>query len=191
MKYLYGRMMTNTLEEFGYNNVAFVTFNYDRSLEHFLSVSLCNTFGKKLDESADLLRENLPIIHLHGRLGYLKWENTKHGRNYGDHDITVQTIQNCIKEMRVVHEDITDRDKDFSDAKRLLKDAYHIYFLGFGYGPTNVGRLDLKAGTGLGKTGTAIGLTTLEQTAVRQQFENTINLLDFDCLQLLREAAPL
>jgi hypothetical protein len=130
MLYLYGRMSSDSFDEFNANDVAFVTFNYDRSLEHFLCTSLANSYGRSIEDSAKELKE-IPIIHLHGRLGYLPWED-KNGRSFGDRTIDSRVVDMCVKEMRVVHEDITDRDADFSEAKRLLKEAKRVYLMGFG-----------------------------------------------------------
>jgi hypothetical protein len=132
MLYLYDRMSSETLEQFSDNVVSFITFNYDRSLEHYLFVSLKNSFGAQLNACAKVLA-NIPIVHLHGRLGYLPWQR-ENNRAYGDISITAHAVEKCAREMRVVHEDITDRDKDFNQAKQLLKDARRVYLMGFGFG---------------------------------------------------------
>jgi hypothetical protein len=46
LQYLYARLTTPTLKEFGNNAVSFITYNYDRTLEHFIHASLMNTTGK-------------------------------------------------------------------------------------------------------------------------------------------------
>jgi hypothetical protein len=56
-----------TFEEFGNNKLSIITFNYDRSLEHFLLNSLHNSHGKKFDECAETLAK-IPIIHVYGQL---------------------------------------------------------------------------------------------------------------------------
>src|SRR5262249_27624056 len=72
MRYLFSRLNT-PFESFHEIPVSFITFNYDRSLEHFLCTALQNRYGKTEVECAAVL-ERIPIIHLHGRLGYLPWE---------------------------------------------------------------------------------------------------------------------
>jgi len=121
MTYLYGRMMTNTLEEFAKNNVSFITYNYDRSLEEFLCTSQSNAFGKDISACAAVLKK-MNIIHLHGRLGYLPWQDDKEGIPYGA-AIKRLVIDICVREIKIVHEDITDRDKDFKLANQLLGHA--------------------------------------------------------------------
>ena len=48
-----------------------------------------------------------------------------------------------MDEIKVIHEDITDRDKDFNNAKDLIANAERIYLMGFGFGRKNVERLGL------------------------------------------------
>src|SRR5579872_4927746 len=57
-------------DEFVRNALSIVTFNYDRSLEHFLLVALENRYGIGRERAAVLL-ERISIIHLHGQLGSL------------------------------------------------------------------------------------------------------------------------
>jgi len=60
--------MVAPLDRFHKNQVAFATFNYDRSLEHFLSTALSNL--NKCDlESARAEVSHLRIEHLYGSLG--------------------------------------------------------------------------------------------------------------------------
>jgi hypothetical protein len=70
MMYLYGFMFADTIEQFADNKISFITFNYDRSLEHFLSISLSKTYRRSVKECAAVF-DRIPIIHLHGRLGAL------------------------------------------------------------------------------------------------------------------------
>jgi hypothetical protein len=182
---LFGRMSSETLEEFDENEVAFVTFNYDRSLEHFLCTSLANYFGKPVEACAKVLL-NIPIVHLHGRLGYLPWQQ-RESRAYGDTSITAQSVNMSVKEMRVVHEDITDRDKDFAEAKELLHAAERVYLMGFGFGARNVERIELTSLKPSVFSGTAYGLTASETAYCRKQCGDTVNLYNSSpCLEFLR-----
>jgi hypothetical protein len=144
MQYLYARMTTDTLEAFTQNQVAFITYNYDRTLEHFLITSLQNTYGRNEPTCAQIMSQ-IAIIHLHGRLGYLPWQ----GKNVHvpfqvggpvDHRI----LEESQRRIHIVHEDIADRNEEFLIARRLLFEAKRIYFLGFGYAPQNVERLHFR-----------------------------------------------
>ena len=172
------------------NDVSFVTFNYDRSLAHFLCTSLANSYGRSIEDSAKEIKL-IPIIHLHGRLGYLPWEN-KSGRAYGDRTIDHRIVNSCVREMRVVHEDITDRDADFAEAKRLLKAAKQVYLMGFEYGSKNVERIDLPSLAPEVFYGTAYGLTRAETASSTKLCGGRVSLYNsYPCLEFLREQAIL
>ena len=57
------------------NRVAFVTFNYEQSLEYFLFNAIKNSYGLNDDDTAKLVNVT-PVIHLHGQLGLPYWEQT-------------------------------------------------------------------------------------------------------------------
>lgn len=182
---LYGLMRSETFEEFGENEVSFITFNYDRSLEHFLCTSLSNDFGRSISDCADVLA-SIPIVHLHGRLGYLPWQS-KQARAYGDTSIDIRAVDLCVREMRVVHEDITDRDKDFTEAKSLLSEAKRLYLMGFCFGKKNVERIDLRSLAPDIFSGTAYGLTAREVAYCQHQCGGRVTLYNsYPCLEFLR-----
>jgi hypothetical protein len=66
---------------FAYNDLRIITFNYDRSIEHYLFTVLKNRFD--LDEATALAAFRcIPIVHVHGSLGaYPPTEETR--RPYG------------------------------------------------------------------------------------------------------------
>lgn len=82
-------MVGDTLEDFAKNKVAFVTFNYDRCVEHFFFTSLKNSFGRS-DEETAAVAKRIGVVHLHGRLGHLPWQETKNPIDFGDNQIDVR-----------------------------------------------------------------------------------------------------
>jgi hypothetical protein len=77
-----------------------------------------------------------------------------------------EVIDICVKNIKVVHEDITDgRDKDFEQANRLLREAECIYYLGFGYGKVNMDRLNLRSWHGKNGSGTGLHMHMEEAIA--------------------------
>jgi hypothetical protein len=190
MIYLYNHMIGNSLEEFSHNKVSFITFNYDRSLEQFLATALSNSFGKSLEECSVRL-EPIDIIHLHGRLGYLPWQNAGRSRGYND-TIDKRILDICMNEIKVVHEDIKDRDADFTTAKVLLSKAERVYLLGFGFGARNVERLGLVEFQPGQCAGTAYGMTGKEAAQCKALCGNRPTLFDsLLALEFLRTVAVL
>lgn len=166
------------------NKVTFVTFNYDRSLEHFLFSSLCSYYETNPSEVAAILAQ-LPIIHVHGRLGSLPWQSDN------DQDVVVygdwrsDAVQRAAKGIKIISEITPDTMYEFDVARMPILNASDIFFLGFGYHPDNVKRLQVpfmdKDGTWLGNRprhicGTAFGLSDEEKENIKRNRCNQITL---------------
>jgi hypothetical protein len=119
LRYLYNRLNTSW-EDFANHSLAFVTFNYDRTVEHFLFSAIKNSYGKSDGECATVV-SNFPIIHLHGHLGFLPWQDER-ARECGS-GVSPQTLQLAIENLKVIYEDMSDRYADFLRAKELLAGA--------------------------------------------------------------------
>ncbi len=145
-------------EEFGKNQVSVITFNYDRSFEYYLIVALQNHFyGKSTAQCYEKLKA-LPIVHVHGKLGRLPWEEPDNKLEpacirepvpYGitgtvqDQDELRRFLQVAAGNIKIIHEDIGSTP-DFLQAFELLRAAEKIFFLGFGFHPVNTARLRLE-----------------------------------------------
>ncbi len=159
-KYLFERMNTS-FEEFGRNRLSVVTYNYDRSLEQFLCVSLGNSHGKGSEECAEKVGQ-IPVVHLHGRLGWLPWQCEGNFQREYAPGVTAAQIAKSATFIKIIHESV-DQDPEFVHAHKLMSEAKRIYFLGFGYNEMNVRRLRLGDLPGPKEiSGTCLGLTRKE-----------------------------
>jgi hypothetical protein len=180
-------------DEFDKNSVSILTFNYDRSLEHYLITTLKNAYGKPLDECAAML-SSLPIVHLYGQLGELPTLGTG-GINYGA-SLTPDTLLKSAKGIQIIHEDVTGKPQ-FQRAHNLLRDSERICFVGFGYDRINLSRLTgYKPSPNQEVFGSAMGLTGRESYLIKEQMQrlgfNNVNLhyLDGEALEFLRNTCP-
>jgi hypothetical protein len=126
-----------TFDKFHKNCITIITFNYDRSFEHFLLNALKERYGKSDDEAAGELRK-LAIIHVYGSLGKHPYLGAD-GLPYS-HDITPARLRSAADAIRIIREDETE---EIASAHLQLKNAKKVYFLGFGYNDTNLRRLRL------------------------------------------------
>jgi hypothetical protein len=182
LRYLLMHLRGTSFSEFHTNAVSFVTFNYDRSLEHFLCRALGYTFSKSETDSG------VPIVHLHGRLGYLPWENER-GRAY-DTTITRDVLNTCIREVKVVHRTTEVNAEEFAKAKALLAKADRIYFLGVGFNNLNLERIGVKELQATKALATGVGLNQKEYGDVQQPLRDHLNIRSgLNCIRLLREEA--
>lgn len=155
-KYLLQSMMTPKLEEFGSNNISFITFNYDRSLEHFLFTSLKNRFNVE-DEVVSEQLNKIDFIHVHGQLGLLPWQKTKQGISivgYGS-DVNPSMLHSVRNNIKIIHE-ANPISQDFKDASAKIYEADKVYFLGFAYNPLSLKRLNLPERKNKTVAGTAL-----------------------------------
>ena len=182
LRYVFNQLST-TFEDFGKNTLSIVTFNYDRVVEHFFFTALKNSYGKSDAECIEVLR-HIPIIHLHGRLGCLPWEGDG-GRPF-HYQADEQALRVSMDNLKIIHEDTKDgRDEDFTTAKRMLAEAHQVFFLGFGFNPTNVERLDIKKLPG-NSMATAIGMKKQEIVAA-VRISGQVQFRDIDCIGMCRE----
>ena len=138
MREMYVQLNTG-FDDFEKNTLSIITFNYDRSVEHFLFGTLMSE-NENEKECREVIKA-IPIIHLHGKLGYLDWQDGDPTRPY-ETSINPTALKVCVESIKVIHEAEPD-DEDFKRAKELLAAADKIAFLGFGYSPTNLTRLDV------------------------------------------------
>ncbi|MDD5326272.1 MAG: hypothetical protein PHY02_00475 [Phycisphaerae bacterium] len=141
-QYLFS-ILNTSFQEFGENDLSIITFNYDRSVEHYLFTSLRNTHGKSDKECAEKLNL-IPIIHVHGKLGDLEWKpEHRWPVQYDLSDpLDADMVGRASKSIKIIYEDIAE-DNEFKQARQLLTKAARIYILGFGFNMTNLKRLGL------------------------------------------------
>lgn len=137
--------LTDNLIDIRNNNVAFLTFNYDRSLEQYLFVRLS---GRRSDKS-NVIEEvgGLPIFHIHGSLGLLPWQNEEglpYKPLYLDNGAPERSepIFSSRNNIQILNE--SQRYKGLpANISSFLRTSKNIYFIGFGYHPENLDKLGL------------------------------------------------
>ena len=116
----------------------------------------------------------------------MPWQDGKGAERPYDDLVDTDSLRVAKNGIKIVHESLDDgRDKDFERAKDILVWARQVYFLGFGYGETNMKRLGLRQ---LDKkaSGTGSGLTDAEISYVRTLTDSKVNPEHFDCIGFLR-----
>ncbi len=137
-RYLFSKLSIGW-EEFGDNKVSIITFNYDRSLEQFLFTAIKHSYGKSDEQCAEVLGR-IPIVHVHGSLGSLPWQS-QNSKPYNS-DYSEMDLSRAIERIIVISEG-HENSPEFQQAKQIMEEAKRRYFLGFGYHPKNIQRLDV------------------------------------------------
>ncbi len=136
-------------ENFCNNRVHFITFNYDRSFEHYLFDAFKSVYITKFrsdggyDNIAEILKYFKPdILHIYGCIAPLNWEDTNNGVGYGNKWNNLD-LYAYIENIKIIYDDRKE-NKDILRARSLIEKAKRIYFLGFGYDEDNLNLLGLS-----------------------------------------------
>jgi len=177
----FAKQLNLSASDWGRGLLTIVTYNYDRSLEHYLFTILKSTCDKSPEECWKIFR-GIPIVHVYGELG--PYQPFGDGLPYGP-PLDLITAREAANNIRIMHEA---KDEEFiSQAKQAIRDAEVICFLGFGYHRENLAPLSIQSGMPRKKViGTALRLTEPEKTRLNlQAYVDEIH--DFTILRLLRD----
>jgi hypothetical protein len=181
------RMITpDSYEDFRKNKVSFITFNYDRSLEHFLAESFSNSFTSIPGNMNMVELIPFPFLHVYGVIGKLPWQK---GFFRYCHKGNLNLIDQMMENIKIIYEQIPE---EIEKIKELIFNAERIIFLGFGYAKENLEVLDIYNILSIRKDrpaihGTAFGFTKRELQGVCSLFPYKIDLRNVKSLRLLRD----
>jgi hypothetical protein len=158
------------------NQIAFITFNYDRSLEFFLYESFLHAFhefwkeiegSKSIKEQSEYLKEAIPfsIIHVYGQVDNIQWFG---GSSYRD-GFDLKKLEELSNNIRIIGERAGDTQRAVAEQ---MSNAERIFILGFGYAEENLDSIRFLNLIHKNMTvyGTAKGMTKHEIDTVRSKF---------------------
>lgn len=139
--YLWNRLASGSKwDDLSFDNLAVVTFNYDRSFEHFLLLAMMGTYGKSIEQAAEKL-EQLQIVHVYGDIGSPLPQSPDY-QIYGE-TVTYRRVRDGAARLKVIPEARED-EPSLLRAQRMLLSSEAVCFLGFGFDRTNMQRLDSR-----------------------------------------------
>jgi hypothetical protein len=179
-----------------FEKVKFITFNYDRCIEHFLVQALKNYYGFDDDKAKSIVNE-VTILHPYGQTGNLPWQTGgKKAEFGGPENINGSHILSLSTEIKTFSERI-DENETLHSIRRCVKEAETIVFLGFAYHPANLELIAPEsAGSAKRVFGTAKGMSASDISSVTVDLANwlqcrpdklEIEVRDSTCVQLFRE----
>jgi hypothetical protein len=211
-RYLFNKLVdsgdaASILLNFQEEKISFVTFNYDRSFEHFLYeslVGLLSQAGVSHVEIAQVLNR-LPVVHVFGKIADLPWqcEGDNEGKmldekanlvRFGEEKLPAPYVGLMLhKNIRLMYGERRDSTV-LQKARELIASASRVLFMGFGYDRDNLSLLGVPESLkGKQVFGTAYGLVDNEVEHIRKSKlglgrSNAISQIsNCDCLRLLRD----
>lgn len=198
--YLYQRMTETFTESNDYNRliqneISFITFNYDRSLEYFLYESIVNSFTS-IPRTRPPRGDIFPfsIHHVYGQLAKLPWQN-EYNLDYRS-KLSLRIFNSIYDNIKVVYERTND---NIGKIREEISKGKRIFFLGFGFAKENLEVLNIpEIFTGEQQIyGTAFGMTEREMAIVKKTLGENFKIgvsgianpiiEDMNCYELLRE----
>jgi len=116
-----------------FQNVSFITFNYDRTIERVLAQQLHEYYALSEQEAQELVG-NLEIHHPYGTIGPLLWQD-RHGVGYGDNERA--NLIACAQRIKTFTQGVDDQ-ADIERIRSLVRDADVLGFIGFAFHPMNM-----------------------------------------------------
>lgn len=154
-----------------FENVSFITFNYDRCIERYFSKALEN-YLRISQSMAEKIVNQITIIHPYGQVGHLPWQPNGKVR-FGDEPHHTELLE-IAQQIRTFTERVDD-EAMMERIHGLIAKAEQVIYLGFSYGKMNLELLSLKDG-GEEKTilGTSLGVSEPNRMAIMDDLRNTM-----------------
>ncbi|MDI1300925.1 MAG: hypothetical protein PSX71_03375 [bacterium] len=209
--YLWNKLASGTnWESIKENKISIITFNYDRSLETYLSNAMSHAFAKSIEECKEAIATCIKIIHVYGQVygeyGLQRQPDEDENKWY-DRSFPEEIISKSADCIQIIPEG-RDDSLTLSQCHDILEKSDKICFLGFGFDPTNMRRLNLptkgiaESVTGLALRevyGTAMGIQPRRAQALKKSFylndisdpgyspKHPPEFIDYGCRTLLED----
>ncbi len=147
-----------------FSNISIVSFNYDRSIEHFLFNAVRELYALPHQEAQKVI-DKLRIVHPYGTVGTLANQFADHGISYGNAGFrTSRDLFKIAQEIRTYTEQLED-NRVLNEIKEAVSWAERLIIIGFGFHEQNMRILDpvskvnrLVYATAQGISGTDMGV---------------------------------
>jgi len=118
-----------------FENVSFISFNYDRCIEHYLFDALKRHYWLEDQKAAELM-QSCNVYHPYGKVGKLPWQ-------HGDASMRVDfgsdrcDLISAASQIKTFGESVAAND-EINGAKEAIAGAERVVFLGFAFHRQNI-----------------------------------------------------
>ena len=120
-----------------FEDLSIITFNYDRSIEHYLPFALISAYGIPLQVAQQLVK-GLRIFHPYGQVGPLPWLTEDSSTGAIDFGEDPQTRLEAIASGLQTFTESRRVDEELNTLRSVMSAAEQIVFLGFGFHRPNL-----------------------------------------------------
>ncbi len=172
-----------------FDNVAIITFNYDRCIEHYLLAWLIKYMRIPYGEAAEICKR-LPIFHPYGQVGLLPWQTTNgSGVRFGEPP-TEDNIRQISSQIRTFTERVEDTGM-LANMRGYLSRAEQVIFMGFSFGKMNMELMTTdQDGPRKDVLGTVLYMSSPNKAEVDRRIRTTLTGADSQWLVTGLELSP-
>jgi hypothetical protein len=153
-----------------FDNVTFITFNYDRCLEHYLINGIMRYYGVDVTKAQETM-SSLRIVHVYGSVGSLPWSNGPDPVPFGGYD-----TPNLLSIARRIQTFTESAASDVVDqARQMIMSANTLVFMGFGFLPQNMELLRVPHAHASRAFMTTIGISDSDVPIVEEEMRSLLN----------------
>lgn len=108
-----------------FRDVSFVVFNYDRCIEQYLYSAVADALDLDAFEAADIVNA-IPIVHVYGSLGNLRFQNPNDCIPFGEEPISLATVAARIRTY-------SEEASAAPELHQIMDAAKQVVFLGYAF----------------------------------------------------------
>jgi hypothetical protein len=159
-----------------FQNVSFVTFNYDRSLEQFLWQALQRYYDVGESAARSYLM-HVPVYHAYGSVGRLPWQQLEGPMAGYGLKVDTETLLELSAGIQTFSEQVNDDHR--ARILECLAEARTVVFLGFGFLEQNMELLTVEGPAQVERVyATAYGLSDRDCDVVRERIGDALGNKD-------------
>jgi hypothetical protein len=117
------------------NNIYFIIFNYDRTLEYYLYNSIMKFYKTSTEKTIELIK-GMNIYHPYGQTGFLECQNGKIKHPFGN--LSRDNMYSLSTQIKTFILDNFADDDEYKNACNFLYGADKVFFLGFAFYSQNI-----------------------------------------------------
>ncbi len=175
-----------------FEGMSFITFNYDRCIEHFLFHALQNYYRIKPDEAADIM-QGFKILHPYGMVGRLQWQGERVSTPFGA-NVSGRNLLSLSEQIKTYTERAED-EAEITEMRQVVQESEIIVFLGFAFHQPNIELIKpTTRGNAKQVFATAKGISQSDHAIVRDQILDLFGTkpevylrMDLSCFDLFGE----
>ncbi len=139
LKNLTRQVSVEAVDDYLFNNLTIINFNYDRCLERYLSIGLSDAYSRDLMETSQWVKR-LRILRPYGSIGSF-WKDDENYIEFGELGGSEKLRSEKLVELSkgiLTYSEKSDQKELYREIRESIFQATNVIFLGFGFHEQNM-----------------------------------------------------